>query len=77
MKDCLTSGDLGGIVADLWAFPTQRVAPSDTDNSAGFSKASKSWSVSQSSFLGAGSVALRKRYFQKRAFQSTVPSQLL
>lgn len=27
MKDCLTSGDLGGLVADLWAFPHPESSP--------------------------------------------------
>lgn len=75
MKDCLTSGGLGACHRPL-ALPHPENSPL-WYKSAGFPKASDSWCVSQSSLWELGLVALRKRYFQKRAFQSAAPSQLL
>lgn len=76
MKDCLTSGDLGGIVADLWAFPHPENSPLRYIQISWIFKSFKVLVCESVFVLGAGFVALRERYFQKRAFQSTVPSQL-
>nr|KAF6473319.1 basic helix-loop-helix family member e40 [Rousettus aegyptiacus] len=64
-------------IAQLKDLLPERIPPLPPQyTSAGFSNTSESPAGRESVFtLGAGSAALRKRYFQTRAFQRALPSQ--
>lgn len=74
-KDCLKSGGVGDACSTSLG-PTQRIAPFDT-NQLDFQKLPRVLVCESLFSSGAGSVALRKRYFQQMVFQSTASSQLL
>lgn len=75
MKACLPSGGLERLRPTPGPFLAQRICPPTIQIGWIFNNFEVSGRESVYT-LGAGSVALRKRYFQMRAFQRAVPSQL-